>query len=78
MVTTSILGLFIILGIIQFINRRFYTNEHNGCDILQLINNSIGDMMATLYNTGVDIIERKVETAVYDSNVDLDAWWAKS
>lgn len=65
-------------GIVQFINRRFYTKEYSSCDILQLINKSIDDMMIKLYNTGVDIIERKVETAVYDSNVDLDAWWAKS
>jgi hypothetical protein len=65
-------------GIVQFINRRFYTREYSDYDILQLINDSVDDMIVKLYNTGVDIIERKVETAVYDSNVDLDAWWAKS
>lgn len=65
-------------GIVQFINKRFYTNDYNSCDILQLINDSVDDMIFKLYNTGVDIIECKVETAVYDSNADLDAWWAKT
>lgn len=63
-------------GIVQFINKRFYTNDNSGCDILTLINDSVDNMVRQIY-PGVDIIECKIETAVYDSNADLDAWWAK-
>lgn len=62
-------------GIVQFVNTRFYTNEYIGTDILGLIKDSVDQMKNKLYTAGYHILECKIETAVYDSNIDLDAWW---
>lgn len=64
-------------GIVQFINKRFHPNDYKGVDMLKLIKNSVDQMANRLCITGYDILECKIETAVYDSNSDLDAWWAK-
>jgi hypothetical protein len=57
-------------GTVQFINRRFYDNKN-------YLDDEIKMMTTQLKSAMIEILEVKVETCVYDSNQDLDAWWVK-
>lgn len=55
--------------LVQFVNRRFY-----GCVTLDQIDMAVDELVALL-QAPIDIAEVKYETAIYDSNDDVDRWW---
>ncbi len=54
----------------QFINIRYYDGD------LYAVNNRVNVLTDFLRAHDIDVEEVKMETAVFDTNIDLDRWWA--
>lgn len=56
--------------IVQFVNLRLYEGTLEETEAV------VADLVSALVARGLDVAEVKQETAVFDTNLDLDRWWA--
>ena len=60
-------------GLTQFVNRRFYVED--GPFTWETVDRQIDEVVRAIRGKGVQVKEIKYETAIYDSNDDVDRWW---
>lgn len=60
----------------QFINRRYYVSDVETTS-WEKIDSDIDTLIQSLIPLEVEVKEIKYETAIYDSNEDLDRWWVR-
>lgn len=63
--------------IVQFLNKRWYTDHGNKPVTLQALDTAVDNLISSIFPGILGVMEVKYESAVYDSNLDQDGWWMR-